>query len=137
MLKKIVKMLTRFPENCIFVKTVTFGARQLLEQPKYYGTAQGVVLNWPLSNVVTPIYIHFFSTMVNLILPVVIQFKQYKSSSGMAIMTTPDTDVWILIVTSRRRTSACIVFLAFFFFFFFFLLSTTFVRITQSWVDVF
>ena len=35
MLKKIVKMLMRFPENCIFVKIVTFGARQLLEQPKY------------------------------------------------------------------------------------------------------
>ena len=25
----------RFPENCIFVKIVTFGARQLLEQPKH------------------------------------------------------------------------------------------------------
>jgi len=36
MLKKIVKMLMRFPENCIFVKIVTFGAMQLLEQPKYY-----------------------------------------------------------------------------------------------------
>ena len=35
MLKNIVKMLLRFPENCIFVKIVTFGARQLLEQPKY------------------------------------------------------------------------------------------------------
>ena len=35
MLKKIVKKLMRFPENCIFVKIVTFGARQLLEQPKH------------------------------------------------------------------------------------------------------
>ena len=36
MQKKIVKiMLMRFPENGIFVKIVTFGARQLLEQPKY------------------------------------------------------------------------------------------------------
>ena len=35
MLKKIEKTLMRFPENCIFVKIVTFGARQLLEQPKY------------------------------------------------------------------------------------------------------
>ena len=35
MLKKIVKKLMHFPENCIFVKIVTFGARQLLEQPKH------------------------------------------------------------------------------------------------------
>ena len=35
MRKKIVKMLVHFPENCIFVKIVIFGAGQLLEQPKY------------------------------------------------------------------------------------------------------
>ena len=35
MQKKIVKMLMHFPENCIFVKIVTFGAMQLLEQSKY------------------------------------------------------------------------------------------------------
>ena len=45
MLKKILKMLMRFPENCIFVKIVTFGAKQLLEQPKY--SIHGYLLTGP------------------------------------------------------------------------------------------
>ena len=30
LLKKIVKMLMRFPENCILLKIVTFGAKQII-----------------------------------------------------------------------------------------------------------
>ena len=46
MLKKIVKMLMRFPENHIFVEIVTFGERQLLEQPKY--SHPWLFTRWPM-----------------------------------------------------------------------------------------
>ena len=44
MWKEITKILMHFPENCIFVKIVTSGGRQLLEQPKYYGTWMNIKL---------------------------------------------------------------------------------------------
>ena len=65
MLKKIVKIPMHFPEKCIFVIVVTFGLRQLQEQPKYCDH---------LNNI--KIVLQSSSTMV--IFPVVIQFKQYN-----------------------------------------------------------
>ena len=36
MLKKIVKMLMCFPENCIFVKIVTFGGKAIVGTAKIF-----------------------------------------------------------------------------------------------------
>ena len=92
MLKKIVKMLMHFPENCIFVKVVAFGARQLLEQVLFLRAILPLPLLKHFSLFQSNVSFNFVETHVFTKLDISLHI--YFSFASLVHFLGPEISVW-------------------------------------------